>query len=79
MAQNQAHVFVADSAAYRFRYRCRTPAGNDNSGSGTYCPRCNKTSNAPVASEYRGKGLVSHHWNCGTCGHDWITVLHVPY
>jgi hypothetical protein len=31
----------------------------------------------PAASEYRGKGLVHHHWRCRACGHAWMTVAHV--
>jgi len=33
---------------------------------------------APVASAYRGSGLIHHQWLCVPCGHVWTTVVRVP-
>jgi hypothetical protein len=53
------------------------PVNDDNVGAGC-CPRCKTpASTAPSVSEYRGKGVIHHHWVCHICGHEWITVLHV--
>lgn len=52
---------------------------NDNAAGAGRCPACNRPASiAPASSEYRGKGLIHHHWLCRSCGHAWITVLHVP-
>jgi hypothetical protein len=52
---------------------------NDNAAGAGRCPACNRPGAiAPTSSEYRGKGLIHHHWLCRPCGHAWITVLHVP-
>jgi len=52
---------------------------NDNDAGAGRCPGCNRpASTAPTASEYRGKGIIHHHWLCRVCGHEWTTVLHVP-
>jgi len=51
---------------------------NDNRAGGGHCPACNTPACvAPAAAEYRGAGLIHHHWLCHRCGHAWITVLHV--
>jgi transposase-like protein len=50
-------------------------AVNDNMLGAGRCPICNAP--ASSASEYRGKGVIHHHWLCRSCGHKWITVLHV--
>lgn len=50
---------------------------NDNTQGGR-CPVCyGPASVAPVSSEYRGGGIVRHHWLCGLCNHQWFTVLQV--
>lgn len=52
---------------------------NDNAAGAGRCPACNRPGAiAPTSSEYRGKGLIHHHWLCRSCGHAWITMLHVP-
>jgi len=52
---------------------------NDNLGGDRRCPACHRPASiAPASSEYRGRGLVHHRWLCGACGHEWITVQHVP-
>jgi hypothetical protein len=51
---------------------------NDNFAGGGHCPSCHaRTSVAPATSEYRGRGLIHHHWQCDACGHQWITASHV--
>jgi hypothetical protein len=53
-------------------------ARNDNNPGDERCPACHRPmANAPSASEYRGKGIVHHHWRCGSCGHAWMTVAHI--
>ena len=54
------------------------PVLKDDAGAGR-CQKCNQPpSIAPTSSEYRGKGIVHHRWLCRACGHEWITVVHVP-
>jgi hypothetical protein len=51
---------------------------NDNVAGAGRCPACKRPAMlAPASSEYRGKGLIHHHWHCQPCGHEWVTVLHV--
>ena len=51
--------------------------GNEHDPSDGLCPVCHRPASvAPAALEYRGKGIV--HWECGSCGHPWMTVAHVP-
>jgi hypothetical protein len=53
-------------------------ARNDNSPGDERCPACHRPmSNVLAASEYRGKGIVHHHWQCCSCGHAWMTVARV--
>ena len=53
-------------------------ARNDNNPGDERCPACHRPMvSIPAASEYRGKGIVHHHWRCCTCGHAWMTVVHV--
>jgi len=33
---------------------------------------------APVASTYRGGGLIHHQWLCVPCGHVGTTVVRMP-
>jgi hypothetical protein len=48
---------------------------NDNAAGGGHCPACDKLGPiAPVVSEYRGNGLIHHHWLCKACGHEWVTA-----
>src|SRR5947199_6522629 len=43
------------------------------------CLECNQPASiAPTSSEYRGKGIIHHHWLCRECGHDRITVVYMP-
>jgi hypothetical protein len=72
---------IAREVDRRWRLRLRdlnvSPAQNDNVGDGL-CPLCNGyASLAAKPSEYCGQGLVRRHWVCRTCGHEWVTVLHV--
>jgi hypothetical protein len=54
-------------------------AQNDNHVGDGLCPICKGyASIGPLAAEYCGKGLIHRHWLCRACGHEWITVLHVP-
>jgi transposase-like protein len=54
-------------------------ARNDNHAGGEYCPACNRPGPiAPTVSEYRGVGLIHHHWLCKSCGHEWVTAQSVP-
>ncbi len=51
---------------------------NDNAQGGGCCPVCNgPASVAPASSEYRGNGIIRHHWLCGVCSYRWFTVLRV--
>jgi hypothetical protein len=51
---------------------------NDNQAGSGHCPSCHAAGLlAPAASEYRGNGLIHHHWLCRCCGHEWVSVLHV--
>jgi len=70
---------MPQSQAYPFDIPRKTPVPmNDNNIGGGRCPVCNgPASIAASGSKYRGKGVVHHHWLCRTCGHEWITVLHV--
>jgi hypothetical protein len=53
-------------------------ARNDNSPGDERCPACHRpTASLPAASEYLGKGIVHHHWRCRSCGHAWMTVVHI--
>jgi len=50
------------------------PSDNDHEG----CPVCKSAGSfAPIGSEYRGRGLIHHYWQCVACGHEWTTVVHV--
>jgi hypothetical protein len=52
-------------------------AGNNDHTDSGQCPACiTSASIAPSASEYRGEGLIHHHWLA--CGHRWITAVHLP-
>jgi hypothetical protein len=54
-------------------------ANNDQTAGGRQCPACDiSASIAPAASEYRGEGLIHHHWLCKACGHRWTTAVHLP-
>jgi len=54
------------------------PAARNDNHAGGHCPACNaRASIAPRASDYRGKGIIHHHWSCRSCGHEWIAVVHV--
>jgi len=53
-------------------------ACNDNFERGNYCPRCDKATIAPTASEYHGDGLIHHRWLCAACGRDWMTATRLP-
>jgi len=51
---------------------------NENTPGGGRCPVCNgPASVAPAAAEYRGSGIIHHHWLCGLCSHEWFTVQRV--
>lgn len=53
------------------------PCGATAHGGGR-CPACGRAGSiAPASSEYHGRGRIHHHWLCGACGHDWVTVLQV--
>lgn len=70
----------ASAAAFdRRRRRDSDPiARNDNRSGGSRCPLCNTpTRNAPRMTDYRGAGVLHHHWHCDACGHHWITETHV--
>jgi transposase-like protein len=70
---------MVQSQTLPIEIRCETlvPVNDNNVGAGR-CPVCNAPGSiAPRASEYRGKGVIHHRWLCRTCGHEWITVLHV--
>ena len=42
------------------------------------CPLCHAAAPiAPIASVYRGAGLIHHHWLCTPCGHAWTTAVRV--
>jgi transposase-like protein len=59
-------------------YGSATPQ-NDNHEGGGRCPFCQLIASiAPIRSDYRGKGLIHHHWHCNSCGHDWTTASRVP-
>jgi hypothetical protein len=84
-----ALIFLSGACSYRktgvhFSGTCasRDPlphAGHDDRADGGQCPACNAAAPiAPAASEYRGEGLIHHHWRCRACGHRWTTALHVP-
>jgi hypothetical protein len=63
---------------HRFSSIFRLLARNENNPGGECCPVCDQPAAVvPAASEYRGKGIVHHHGQCRSCGHAWITVLHV--
>jgi hypothetical protein len=48
---------------------------NDNAAGGGRCPACDKPGPiAPIGSQYRGAGLVHHHWLCKACRHEWVTA-----
>jgi transposase-like protein len=67
-----------EPARRRLRAGSLPVAVNDNVEGTGRCPACNgQASIAPIASKYRGQGVVHHHWLCQACGHEWITVLHV--
>jgi hypothetical protein len=52
---------------------------DDNKPGDGRCPACcAPTPIAPALSEYRGYGIIHHHWHCRGCNHEWITVLHAP-
>jgi hypothetical protein len=52
--------------------------GNNSPGQGR-CRVCNELASiAPTSFEYRGKGIIHHHWQCSACGQEWVTVVHVP-
>ena len=39
------------------------------------CPACRGLSlTTSMSSEYRGQAVIHHHWQCRSCGHEWITV-----
>jgi transposase-like protein len=40
------------------------------------CPRCQAP--APIASVYRGAGLIHHQWRCTACGQAWTTAVRIP-
>jgi hypothetical protein len=53
-------------------------AQNDNRAGGGLCPLCKGyASFGTTAPESCGNGVMRHHWLCGACGHEWVTVLHV--
>jgi C4-type Zn-finger protein len=53
------------------------PQNDNNAGAGR-CPVCKGLGPfAPEEAEYRGKGVIHHHWQCASCGHDWVTIMHV--
>jgi hypothetical protein len=55
--------------------RPRPTPCNDNAAGGAQCPACDKLGPiAPIVSEYRGNGLIHHHWLCKACGHEWLTA-----
>ena len=48
---------------------------NDNAAGGGHCPACDKLGPiAPIVSEYRGDGLIHHHWLCIARSHEWVTA-----
>jgi hypothetical protein len=52
---------------------------NDNNFAEGRCLACQGAASiAPRKSEYRGGGMIHHHWSCRACGHEWVSVLHVP-
>lgn len=70
---------MSQTSAIRVAPETPPTAVNDNDTGAGRCPVCNgPASIAPTASDYRGKGIIHHHWLCRACGHKWITVLHVP-
>lgn len=64
---------------HRHVQRARMPQpANENTQGGGRCPICNgPASAAPAPSEYRGSGIIRHHWGCGVCSHQWFTVQRV--
>jgi len=53
-----------------------TPDTHDNKYDvGGHCQSCHKLGPiAPVASEYRGDGVIHHYWRCNACSHEWMTA-----
>jgi hypothetical protein len=48
---------------------------NGNAAGRGHCPACEKPGPiAPIVSEYRGDGLIHHHWLCNLCSHEWVTA-----
>jgi hypothetical protein len=75
-------IEIARDIERRWQLRSSSPIGlalkHDDAGKG-HCPDCNEQACiAPMSSEYRGKGIIHHHWLCNACGHQWVTVVQVP-
>jgi len=69
---------VDRSALYRLYPAFPPKPRNDNNVGAGRCPVCNgRSSITGTTSEHHGKGVVHHHWRCHSCGHEWVTVLHV--
>jgi hypothetical protein len=62
----------------RFKPRDDRVQRTAHDAGGERCPACTaQTTIAPIISEYRGNGVIHHHWLCRACGHRWVTVIHV--
>jgi hypothetical protein len=76
-------VHIARQIDSRWKRRARPNelplARNDNHAGGGRCPACGSVGlTAPTSSEYRGSGFIDHHWQCSTCGYEWVTAQSVP-
>jgi hypothetical protein len=78
----QTSIDIERGIERRWRFRSsepvrRLPQNDNNAGAGR-CPVCKGLGPfAPEEAEYRGKGVIHHHWQCASCGHDWVTIMHV--
>ena len=58
--------------------RARSPARLSRQRLESSCPLCRRYVIAPVASVFRGSGLIHHHWLCTPCGYVWTTAVRMP-
>src|SRR5437763_1547744 len=83
-AVTQAYpIDIAREIDRRWQRRARAfsspQPNNDNYAGGGHCALCNGSASiAPIASAYRGNGLIHHRWRCHCCGYEWHTALQVP-
>lgn len=44
---------------------------------GPRCAACGVAATAPIRSDYRGQGIIEHHWQCHACSHEWSSSVRV--